>query len=745
MPYSKYLPEHMGSIELVTPGPFVAGSYAELVLVYTAGTFGIDDTGMVKVSWRTTSDLSKPQFDQPAAPNFTTVEASNGAKLDVWFDRLNIRPYANTLLIRVGRGYLRAGDTLTIRFGDRRQASPGLRLQTNVEKKVELRTAVDAFAAYEFCELPRQPAFDLVAGPVVRWKAILPSLALVGEPFRLALVAEDMWGNPTEDASGTLDLMASRPLAGLPGRITVASGDGPRVIENLVANGAGDVDLRVSTFGRFLARANPVRVVTAAPLRRYWADLHGQSGETIGMGTAEDYFRYARDKAFVDMVGHQGNDFQITDAFWQQLNELTAQFDRPGKFVCLPGYEWSGNTGMGGDRNVFFRREGRPIRRSSHILVEGATSTEAVYTADKLFAALAGEDCRVIAHVGGRYADVKYAHDGRIERTVEVHSSWGTFEWLLHDALAMGYRVGVVCHSDDHKGRPGATTPGASTFGAIGGLSCYFMPELTRDALFEALRTRRHYGTTGTRLYLDVRGTFDREVTGFSEDPQLGPAQEFSVREAMMGDIIRPKAVPMRLVVEAIGTAPLERVDVLHGVEVVQSARPFAAADLGRRVRVLWQGAEYRGRGRETIWQGKLAVSGNRIARFLPVNFLNPERTVEETAAGAALAWTSVTTGNLAGIDLWLDEARAGGLRIDTNVVSGAVDLAQLDDGTIAFDGGGLGRRLSVYRLPEHDWSRRLTLEHHVAFPGGADLPVYVRVTQADGHQAWSSPIYLIE
>jgi hypothetical protein len=745
MPYSKYLPEHMGSIELVTPGPFVAGSYAELVLVYTAGTFGIDDTGMVKVSWRTTSDLSKPQFDQPAAPNFTTVEASNGAKLDVWFDRLNIRPYANTLLIRVGRGYLRAGDTLTIRFGDRRQASPGLRLQTNVEKNVELRTAVDAFAAYEFCELPRQPAFDLVAGPVVRWKAILPSLALVGEPFRLALVAEDMWGNPTEDASGTLDLMASRPLAGLPGRITIAPGDGPRVIENLVANGAGDVDLRVSTFGRFLARANPLRVVTAAPLRRYWADLHGQSGETIGMGTAEDYFRYARDKAFVDMVGHQGNDFQITDAFWQQLNELTAQFDRPGKFVCLPGYEWSGNTGMGGDRNVFFRREGRPIRRSSHILVEGATSTEAVYTADKLFAALAGEDCRVIAHVGGRYADVKYAHDGRIERTVEVHSSWGTFEWLLHDALAMGYRVGVVCHSDDHKGRPGATTPGASTFGAIGGLSCYFMPELTRDALFEALRTRRHYGTTGTRLYLDVRGTFDREVTGFSEDPQLGPAQEFSVREAMMGDIIRPNAVPMRLVVEAIGTAPLERVDVLHGVEVVQSARPFAAADLGRRVRVLWQGAEYRGRGRETIWQGKLAVSGNRIARFLPVNFLNPERTVEETAAGAALAWTSVTTGNLAGIDLWLDEARAGGLRIDTNVVSGAVDLAQLDDGTIAFDGGGLGRRLSVYRLPEHDWSRRLTLEHHVVFSGGADLPVYVRVTQADGHQAWSSPIYLIE
>ena len=110
MPFSTYLPEHMGSIRLTPSGPFVAGAYAELTLTYTAGTFGIDDTGMVKISWRTTSDMSKPQFDKPAAPNFTTVEASNGAKLDVWFDRLNIRPYANTLLIRVGRGYLRAGD-----------------------------------------------------------------------------------------------------------------------------------------------------------------------------------------------------------------------------------------------------------------------------------------------------------------------------------------------------------------------------------------------------------------------------------------------------------------------------------------------------------------------------------------------------------------------------------------------------------------------------------------------------------
>src|SRR4051795_9519173 len=99
MPYSTYLPEHMGSITLSLAGPFVAGSHAELTLVYTAGTFGIDDTGMVKISWRpplpppahfgtenpalvkisggTPPEIKKPQFDKPGAANYTTVEASN--------------------------------------------------------------------------------------------------------------------------------------------------------------------------------------------------------------------------------------------------------------------------------------------------------------------------------------------------------------------------------------------------------------------------------------------------------------------------------------------------------------------------------------------------------------------------------------------------------------------------------------------------------------------------------------------
>ena len=103
---------------------------------------------------------------------------------------------------------------------------------------------------------------------------------------------------------------------------------------------------------------------------------------------------------------------------------------------------------------------------------------------EPLFDALQNEDCVVYAHVGGRYADPSYAHDGRLETAMEIHSAWGTFEWLLTDGFALGHRCGVVCNSDGHKGRPGSSYPGAATFGAYGGLTCFLTDSLTRDSIF---------------------------------------------------------------------------------------------------------------------------------------------------------------------------------------------------------------------------------------------------------------------
>ena len=613
----------------------MAGSHAELTLTYTAGKFGIDDTGMVKISWRTTSDMSKPQFDQPAAPNFTTVEASNGAKLDVWFDRLNIRPYANTLLIRVGRGYLRAGDTLTIRLGDRRQGSPGYRLQTNCEELVELKTSIDAFATYEFCELPEQPGFALVPGPAASWKAIWPSLAVVGEPFRLAIVAEDMWGNPTTEAGQNFTLVPSRPVRGLPESVATKPGDGPHIFENLVADEPGDIDLALVADGEEVARANPLRVVTASPLRRYWADLHGQSGETIGMGSAESYFRYARDKAFIDMVGHQGNDFQITDAFWARAQPAHGRVRCAGPLplparLRMVGKHWHGR------RPQYFLSPARAALSAARRISWWKAKPPPMPSTPRT-------SCFARSKARMPWSSPMSAGAMR------------TSNMPMTDGSSAAWRCT----------RPGAPSNGSCTTRsrkATASASCA-TATTTRDALAQHVQARRLSALSAaspvisclsSRAMLCSRhcasgGITARPACGFSsicmvrllspsptfaEDPHFARGKELSVREALMGDIIRPGNVPMQLAAEVIGTAPIERIDVLHGTRVAQTVRPFAAADLGRRVRVLWQGAEYRGRGRETMWQGKLTLTGNRFLRFAPVNFLNPERNGARDHAG---------------------------------------------------------------------------------------------------------------
>ncbi|MEC7050120.1 MAG: DUF3604 domain-containing protein, partial [Pseudomonadota bacterium] len=108
----------------------------------------------------------------------------------------------------------------------------------------------------------------------------------------------------------------------------------------------------------------------------YWGDLHGQSGETVGIGRIEDCMNFARNKAFLDVVCHQGNDFQIKDSFWKHLNDVTADWNEPGRFTTFPGYEWSGNTAVGGDRNVIFAEEGFAIRRCSHALLEDRSDAD---------------------------------------------------------------------------------------------------------------------------------------------------------------------------------------------------------------------------------------------------------------------------------------------------------------------------------------------------------------------------------
>ncbi len=654
------------------------------------------------IAFRSVGDFGTPQFDDPTAPNYCTVSTTGDCHIAPrWDPKGNKRPWSRALYLKIGRGFLNRGEHIIVVFGDTSGGSPGWQMQTNRVRAFELKTFVDPIATYQFKELPFSPSFPIVPGEPARAVCIAPSQIKVSQPFTYHLKLEDRWGNPTSKPQ-----MLQHPGWDATGVHIVTAQD---------------------EITKLAASSNPIDVRSETSLRVCWADFHGQSEETIGENTIDDYFTFARDYGLLDIAAHSGNDFQVTDEFWQKINQVTRQFYEPGSFVTFPGYEWSGNTPLGGDRNVFFNSEGGQITRSSTDLIPGSqTAFEDSPTATALFEHLAHQDGPTpfsFAHIGGRYADIRM-HDPEIELAVEVHSAWGTFEWIVEQALQLGYRIGICANSDGHKGRPGASYPGAGHFGSLGGLTCVLAENLDRESVFQALKARHFYATTGNRPLMDVY-------------LELGDG-----RNAMMGDIVEVGRETPHLEIRVVGTVPIERVEIRNGLDVIRTLHPYSERGLGRRVKIVWSGAEVRGRDRMTRWDGGLRVDENAITGVEPINFWNANQPLEWDGYHQ-LSWKSVTTGGLAGVIITLENAEEGALSIDTIQGKISCDISSLGLDPVVWDCGGLRKEISLVRLPDQQPSSEFAFRLPLTELHAGDNPIYIHVTQEDGHMAWSSPVYV--
>lgn len=733
-----------GHAELEPRGAFEARSLQTFKLVYTVGRYGIDDTGSIRVVFRFMGDWGDLQTDNPTGYNYVTATTNTDSRLSLNYAKTgHQRPWFRSLTVKLHGGYLREGDTITIIFGDTSRGSPGMQLQTFCEAGFEFKVLADVCAVGHYVPLAETPHIAIVAGEAHAWKAVLPTLRKPGERFQLGLKAEDKWGNPTPRAKAKFRFECSLPVNGLPQQIDYPLGEKSLIFENLSVEQPGLLSIRVLNENEeCIAEAGPLLIREG--LSGYWGDLHGQSGESIGITTSRQYFDFARNKSFLDVTGHQANDFQVNNAFWQYLNELTAEYHEDGRFVVFPGYEWSGNTAVGGDRNVFFRHEGRQIHRSSHALLTDRSdiNTDAP-TASDLFNALKDENCVVYAHVGGRYADITQAHDPKLETAMEIHSAWGTFEWLLTDGFPLGHRSGVVCNSDGHKGRPGASYPGAATFGAYGGLTCFLTDDFSRDGIFECLRRRHHYGTTGCRLHMDVSAHFDQPAKLFERDPNaFADANHWTVQEAMMGDIVQTTADSVELKLNIVAHTAIERIEIRNASEVIETVRPYQPDDLGDRIRILWSGAEYRGRGRQTTWIGRARFKNCSIVKMTKINAWNHERLLEQRGSDM-IEWSAITTGNFGGFDVWLNANKDAELDLSSNHGSLKKPLNDIGLEDIILDAGGLERKIRIFRLPEHNPHRELQYSLRIPLRNSGDNPLWICVTTEDGFQAWSSPIFV--
>jgi hypothetical protein len=701
----------LGTVTLDRLEPVVGGSVGQWTCVLTVGSYGIDERGTIKISQRLLSDWEVPQFDRPDQPAYTTVHTNGDAKLAVRFDtKAYERPWQRCIVIDVYDGCLAPGDKVTIVLGDRSKGSVGIRAQTFQEREHEFRFLVDPFGSGVFRRVPSSPLFPIIPGKPTRLVCIVPTQLTVGQGAEVFVKGEDKWGNPTPPPDGlSLSVEGSASAIKLDGR-------------KIIGSAVGTACLRASSEG-MTCRSNPVTVLPEKPrYSKFWGDLHAQSGSTVGTGTEEEYFTYGRDRAHLDFTCHQGNDFQMTDKDVKNLAAAVKKFHQDGRFVVFPGIEWSGNTPAGGDRNVIYLEDDQPVFRSSHWQIqEPETAQTPAHPASELFKRVREHGKSLtIAHVGGRYADIRRYMDEEVGPLVELVSCWGIFEWMLWDAFEKGYIVGVVCNSDGHKGRPGAEGPGAGEFGIAGGLTCVLTESLTRKDVFNALKNRRCYGTTGARMDL----SFD--ASGHS-----------------MGECFSSNStVTIRASAKAVAT--LEALELYEGPKVIQTVRApeFASMKNSKRIRISWGGARIRGRGRRAKWDGSIRVQGARIEAARTFAFDSASDGITETGADH-VSFKSQTTGDIDGIDLTLDQTSRGKISFESPTGSCSIDLAELGNDPRRFDFGGLGLHTAFQRYPEKLTATELSFEFRVEPKAGKPTPYFMKAIQEDGQLGWTSPVYV--
>jgi hypothetical protein len=756
----------------------VAGEVAEVVLRYRVGAAGIADSGWLKLCFRYYSDWDLQTAD-PAGRDYVSAEVTHrgdlgGASaeslasvrhLAVTYDvKGGERPFQKALLIHLEDGFLRPGDEITIRLGDRRGGGPGTRVQTFVEDHFTFRLFADVLGTSRFGHVG-DLGVDIVAGPAERLVAGGPRVVRAGSAAPLHLHLEDRWGNVASDTPATVSVSVAGESDG------AADGDGANATAG--ANGAGragadlglDIELPASGWatgtlaipplplgahrvesvarladGRALTATTPLDVIDDLPGERaYFADLHAHSDDTVGTQDTAYNLDYGRRVGGLDVLGYTANDFQIPATTWADVVTHCRAADEPGRFVCYPGVEWCGNAGVGGDHNVVFLGEDTTLARSLewHDSMASAVPTPEHWPITELYAAYAEhpEDYLLIPHLGGRRAMLDW-HQPELERLLEVHSAWGTGGWFLRDALARGLRIGASASSDEHRGRPGAGAPGANIFGARGGLTGVLAPELSRAAVGKTLRARRTWATTGTRAVALLRAG-----------------------ERWMGDEVAVAGEPIALSYALYGDAPWEELTVFDSEGPLLRrdllAEGVAAATLGTDegaapslVRIRFGGARHRDRYRWASWRGGAEVRGARLLGAEPWAFLHPEQTV--TVEGERVEWAAQTFGGDVGVVLRLGPGEDAEIAVEASVVEDgrterlAVSRAELSAGAVRRELGGAGLHLTVEPVTPAD-ALPLTLAGELTIdPPRGDSAVYLHARQADGHEVWTSPLFFI-
>ncbi|MFC1582270.1 DUF3604 domain-containing protein [Planctomycetota bacterium] len=409
-------------------------------------------------------------------------------------------------------------------------------------------------------EYPKDPA-DLIVtpGPAVHTRVIVPSGVKPGEEFDVLIILLDRFDNRSSSLYEDIDLKLNTGE-------TVAEAmtvDGfARVTVALAEEGVFRF-----IFGEAVSNAVCVSSESCGP---WWGDIHMHT-KLSGDAQGSDPYVYAREVSGLDFAGICDHCESLGLVGYSELVRQAEAFNAPGSFVTM--YADERNPGPAtGHHNMYFRDRETLQKYRVHEKIQEHLKAVDVTARLRVFASLNPDETEIAQkeiieplietdpgidkhdilefppedvmllphHTGitwrrmpekgiGAAVDYDALGDVPYRPVMEIYSHHGQSEvydpqhvlayelnrmrnperrcnvsypgpHYAQDYLMMGKRFGFIGSSDEHSGQGGRRH---------GGIAGVFAADLTRDGIFDGIRTRNCYATTGERILLDfnVNGT----------------------------------------------------------------------------------------------------------------------------------------------------------------------------------------------------------------------------------------------
>jgi len=513
-----------------------AGSWNEIVFTYYVGSEGLQvGDSLVLYSCLPTTDAdhlscnsyvsswTKWQLSNSQAEGFTTAFTSRENS----YVSLSIQTILDQkrLKIVVQGSPLFEGDTINVVWGDISYGNPGV--------KAPLVGRTYHFPEKDFTKdqydwglnnLEQTPSIKVIGNNASKFHAILPMKVGKDNFTKLKIAAIDNWGNVDKYYRGTINFTSTDPDAILPQEYTFSEEDqGTHVFEEIIFGNEGLQKIQVSD-EVFLGSSNYVLVEEEAPAGNiYFGDIHGHTYFSDGVNIPRENYEYAKNTAFLDFAAitdHEDGYLSFRKVFppenWETLKQLAKEFNSFDNFVALVASEESAlKYTHNGHMNVYHFDD---------------DNSDAIIYSDEhpstLWARLEGKVFSIPHHPTVTWAGANWeVFNSTFEPVVEIYSMHGAGEYynnpftptkqvsadskkFVQDALGYwGLKLGFIASSDAHLVPLGSLFEGPVKHNKIHntGLAAIYSEELSRNGLYEGIKSRRTYATTGERIFINFK------------------------------------------------------------------------------------------------------------------------------------------------------------------------------------------------------------------------------------------------